>query len=1204
MKLSGSTFKKSIVHILLLLLISNNGCTNAVPKTRFMKVDISESGLDFNNQLTENDSINIIDNEFVYNGAGVALGDLNNDGLDDIFFAGNQVANKLFINGGKLKFTDVSAAADITKTDGLQWSSGVTLIDINTDGKLDIYICNTFRKVDSRRKNLLYINQGNNDKGVPIFTEMAESYGIADDTYSSHAQFFDYDNDGDLDLFIGVNRIEGIDPSEFRPLKDDGTSMSKDRLYENKWNDSLARPKFVNVSEKAGIRYHGYSHSTIINDFNEDGWPDIYVANDFLSNDLIYINNQDGTFTNRARDIFKHFSLSSMGSDIADIDNDGSLEIYTTEMQPYYNKRKKLFQGPSSYQKEIFTKKYGYEKQYTRNTLQKNHGINPKTGLPIFGEIAMFSNVKETDWSWTPLFSDYDNDGLQDLFITNGFPKDVTDRDFGDFRVTASRLVSKERLIAAIPEIKIPNFMFRNTGALQFEDVTEAWGLNFPTYSNGAAYGDLDNDGDLDLVINNINEEALLLENKSNDLKEQGHYFRVRLQGTSKNPAAIGAVVEIYTDSLQQKKSLLSGRGYLSQPESTLHFGLGNRTFIDSVKINWPDGNRQILKKISADTLLSMVYDPNIPLQRKVRDTTDYALFKEVSTNYNLAHLSKDHDFIDFNFQRTLPHKFSQYGPAIAVGDINADGLDDMFVAGSRNFKEKWFIQKKDGTFIQQEVAYKKSEKLEEEDAGTLLFDADGDGDLDLYIARGCAQYPVAHEFYTDLLMINDGKGNFTTSENGLPTIRTNSSAIKAADFDHDGDLDLFVGSRVLPFSYPKSDRSYILRNESTSAQPKFVDVTEIVSPELQFPGLISDALWTDFDGDFWPDLILAGEWMPLRFFKNSKGNLLEITATTGLSSHLGWWNSLAAADFDNDGDIDYIAGNVGENINFKASEKEPVRVYGKDLDNNGTIDPLISYYLRDSIGIKKEYLYHPWQDVTKQYVGIRKKFNSFGDFGESTLPEMFSDGMLDDATVLSLNYMKTAWVENLGDNKFKMHALPIVAQLGPVYGILPQQLDDDELTDILLIGNDFGMEVQQGPADALVGLALQNIGDGRFKSIPLGKSQFFVPGDGKSLVSINVSNRKNLIIASQNNDSLKVFEPRRNSRSQLIKLKANEVKAEIVYDSGRKQIQEFYWGSSFQSQSSRYVTLRPCVSEIILYDNFGKETRKIKGSDLAANIP
>ncbi|MEX0290326.1 MAG: CRTAC1 family protein, partial [Flavobacteriaceae bacterium] len=584
---------KRIVWIALgTLLISSPflGCNRSQKdSTLFRVISAADSGLDFNNQLFENDSINIIDNEFVYNGAGVALGDLNNDGLDDIFLAANQVDNKLFLNLGELKFEDVSKQAKISKPDTLHWSSGVSLIDINLDGLQDIYVCNTFYKDSTKRKNLLYINLGIKE-GVPEFAEMAEAYGIADNSYSSHAQFFDYDNDGDLDLFIGVNRIEGINPNQFSPLTDDGTSLSKDRLYENIWKEGDPHPIFKEVTEAAGIRYHGYSHSTLIHDFNEDGWADIYVANDFLSNDLIYINNQDKTFTNRADDIFKHFSLSSMGSDIADVNNDGIMDIFTSEMQPYYNKRKKLFQGPSSYQKEIFTRKYQYAYQYTRNTLQLNLGTNPETGLPIFGETGMFAGVQETDWSWAPLFADFDNDGWKDLLITNGFPKDVTDRDFGDFRATASRLVSKEKLIAAIPEIKIPNFIFKNNGDLSFEDVTQKWGLNFGTYSNGAAYGDLDNDGDLDLVINNINDPVLLMENKANELLPGAKYLRVKLNGPKGNSAAYGSVVTVFAQGQEKKQSLLSGRGYLSKTEEALHFGLGAISQVDSIQIIWPGG--------------------------------------------------------------------------------------------------------------------------------------------------------------------------------------------------------------------------------------------------------------------------------------------------------------------------------------------------------------------------------------------------------------------------------------------------------------------------------------------------------------------------------------------------------------------------------------------------------------------------------------
>ncbi len=1181
------------IAIITIMLLTTCGRNEEKDTPLFSTIPSSESGLDFINQLTENDSINILDNEFVYNGAGVALGDVDGDGLDDIFLAGNQVDNALFLNKGNLKFEDVTEAAGVGKPDSLLWSSGVTMIDINLDGKLDIYVCNTFYKQEQQRRNLLYINQGNNDKGIPVFREMAAAYGIADTSYSSHAQFFDYDNDGDLDLFIGVNRIEGINPNQFSPLTDDGTSTSRDRLYENVWEEGAEHPSFIDVSDSAGIRYHGYSHSTLIHDFNEDGWKDIYVANDFLSNDLIYINNQDGTFTNKAGDIFKHFSLSSMGSDLADVNNDGMLDIFTSEMQPYYNKRKKLFQGPSTYEKEIFTRKFHYEQQYARNTLQVQNGTNPETGLPIFGEVAMFAGIQETDWSWAPLFADYNNDGWKDLLITNGFPKDVTDRDFGDFRATASRLVSKEKLIAAIPEIKIPNFMFKNNGDLTFEDVTGAWGLDFGTYSNGAAYGDLDGDGDLDLVINNINDPVLLMENHTGEQDPEARYLRIQLRGTDKNPAAIGATVAIYAKGEVQKHSLLSGRGYLSQPESVFHFGLGSTVAADSIVIEWPDGKRQRMGSTEGNKTLSVVYDP---VSHSIGDSVqpaENALLKEVSQDYNLTYRNIDHDFIDFNFQRTLPHKFSQYGPAVAVGDVNNDGLDDMLLGGSRNFGETWFLQQANQQFIRKEVAYKKSGELEEEDAGMLLFDADNDGDLDLYIARGCAQYPEGHEYYRDVLLINDGNGNYSEASGALPDIRINSSTVKAADFDNDGDLDLFVGSRVRPMAYPTAERSYILRNESSGGQVKFVDATAEVSEALLAPGMICDAIWTDFNGDFWPDLILAGEWMPLRFFENKQGKLEEIT-NTGIQDNMGWWNSVAAADLDNDGDMDYVVGNFGTNINFRGTKEQPVRIYAKDLDNNGMIDPLISYYLRDSTGVKKEYLYHPWQDVVKQFVGIRKRFNSFGEFGEATLPEMFPNGLLDDALVMSFNYMQTSWVENLGNGSFRMHPLPIAAQTAPVYGILPKDLDGDGLLDLLLVGNDHGMEVQQGPADAFMGLALLNNGNGNFKPIALDKSHFFVPGDAKSLVSLNLGENKALIIASQNNDRLRVFETTSDPGIRYVRLKDNEVKCNVYFNEEEFRAEEFYWGNTFQSQSGRYVGIGKNVIGISFFDANGSETRRL----------
>ena len=1156
----------------------------------FKRIHADHSGLTFINEITENDSLNILDNEFVYNGAGVAIGDLNGDGLDDLFFAGNQVDNRLYLNQGQLKFIDVTTEAKVGKTNDQLWSSGVSIVDINLDGRLDIYVCNTLEKDARLRRNLLYVNQGNSDDGTPIFSEEANAYGIADTSHSSHAQFFDYDNDGDLDLFVGVNLIEEEYPNQFVELVNDGSAANRDNLFQNNWSDSLGHPVFTDVSIEAGILQDGYSHSTLVHDFNEDGWLDIYVANDYESNDLIFINNRDGTFTNRAGEIFKHFSLSAMGSDVGDINNDGRADFITSEMQPYYNKRKKLFQGESNYQNQILTRQYKYEYQYTRNTLQLNFGDDPKTGLPIYADIGMYAKVQETDWSWATLFADYDNDGWEDLYIVNGFPKDVTDRDFADFRAFASQLVSREALFAAIPEVKSPNFMFRNLGNLKFEDATEKWNLDVGSFSNGAALGDLDLDGDLDLVVNNIDDPVFLFENRITQVQPDRRYLRVKLIGPEKNPDGFGSHVTIWKNGRPRVKYLLSGRGYLSKSENTLHFGLAEDQDVDSIIVFWPGGYQQKVGKTVSNQMITLPYEPD-STRHGPEMTTFIGAFEEVTHQYQLQFDHQEIDFIDYNFQRTLPHKFSQYGPSIAVGDVSGDGLDDLFLGGSRSFEERWFFQDASGSFMEKRVSYK-SDTRYEEDAGTLLFDADQDGDLDLYIVRGGAQYEPEDSLYQDVLLVNTGTGDFVPAPNALPDIRANGSCVKAADYDHDGDLDLFVGSRVLPRAYPLADRSYILENQSDGNKLKFVDVTEAVNPALTRAGLISDALWTDYNGDHWPDLILAGEWMPLRIFENNEGALEEITANSGLENYQGWWTSLAAADLDNDGDVDYVAGNFGENLYFSCDNEHPLRIYGQDLDQNGSIDPLISCYWRDSLGDKHEYLYHPRQDVIKQFVGIRKRFNTFAEFGEATVPEMFTSDEMDDAIIYSANWMKSSWIENLGKGRFAIHPLNQEAQLAPIYGMLPMDLNQDNYQDLLLVGNDFGMEVQQGRADAFVGLMLTNNKLGSFGVNTLNESHFYVPGDAKSLALISVSNSIPLFVASQNQDSLKVFQLTDQSKPKMVRLEANEVKCMLSLSNGQTQMQEFYYGNTFQSQSSR-VFFRPVdVQEMIFYDGLGEVTR------------
>ncbi|MEM9884623.1 MAG: VCBS repeat-containing protein [Bacteroidota bacterium] len=1158
-------------------------------KPLFRLLSPTETGVTFTNTITENDSFNILVKEFVYNGGGVAAGDLNGDGLEDLFFTGNQVDNALYLNKGDLKFEEVSEIAQVQKKHPRQWSSGINILDLNLDGKLDIYICNTLDANAEYRKNFLYINQGNNEENIPIFREMAAAYGIADDSHSSHAQFFDYDNDGDLDLFIGVNWIEREYPNQFVELTDDGSAPNRDNLFENNWSDSLGHPIFTDVSIEAGIVYDGYSHSTLIYDFDEDGWQDIYVANDYQSNDLIFINNQNGTFSNKANQIFKHFSLSSMGSDLGDINKDGRADFFTSEMQPYYNKQKKLFQGPSNYQNQQRTEEFNYDYQYTRNTLQVQTGTNPETRLPIFSEVGMYAGIQETDWSWSSLFADYDNDGWQDLFVANGFPKNIIDKDFSDFRASVSRIASKKYLLSLIPAIKVPNFVFHNQGNLTFENKSAAWGLDYPSFSNGAIYVDLDKDGDLDLVTNNINDAAFVFKNQNDPLKgkeDAPHFLRVHLKGTTKNPDAFGTEVTITTAGKSQSNYLISGRGYLSKTENTLHFGLGATEIVDRVLVSWPDGKQSILTNVAANQTLNIFYD-EANAKRVEKSNSQQALFQVLEEEKGLNFIHEETDFADFNYQRTLPHKFSQYSPSLAVADINGDELEDIFIGGNAIKAAQFFIQKSDQTFENQILV---NQQKDAEDAGTLLFDADADGDQDLYIARGSGQFLVGDTLYRDVLYLNDGNGNFAPANNALPENFSNASCVKAADFDRDGDLDVFIGGSVKPFSYPFADASYLLRNDSQNGQVKFTDISNEVFPDIAEIGIVSDALWTDFNNDFLPDLIIASKWQPLQFYEND-GKGLTKSPIPQINNKKAWWNSLAAADLDNDGDTDYIAGNFGENLYYRCQEGEPIRVYGKDLDGNGMIDPLISCYWQDSLGQKDEFLYHPRADLINQFVGIRKKYNTYAEYGEANVSEMFPEEEMEGALILEANYMKSVVIENLGDGQFAFHELPIAAQLAPIYGIKARDINDDSQLDILLIGNDLGIEVQQGRADAMNGLVLMNEGRFNFNAVSVEESNFYVPEAGIALVSLAVGNQE-LFLASQNQAALKSFQLS-TSEEELIALMNNEVKA-IYYLENGQQVEEFYWGSGFMSQSGRYVKKRAGVERIELFDGKGARTRTI----------
>ncbi|MEN9570446.1 MAG: hypothetical protein RL172_1677, partial [Bacteroidota bacterium] len=927
-------------------------CKNT--STRFALLDSTKTNLRFNNYIQETDSVNIIDLSNVYNGGGVGIGDFNNDGLQDIYFTGNLVPNKLFLNQGKLTFKDITSQAKVSGEG--KWCRGVSVVDINADGLLDIYVCATINPDSAKRQNILYINNGMDKNGVPSFTDKAAEYGLNDPGYSTMAAFFDFDNDGDLDVYVAANQITDLDnPNVYKKLAQDGSFRSTGKLYKNDWNDSLKHGYFTNYSKQANTGIEGYAHAVVATDINQDGYTDLYITNDYLSNNILYINNGNGTFTDKAKTYFKHTSSNAMGQDVIDINNDGLADVVELDMNPRDNFRKKMFLAPNNYQMYQNTEYYGYQFQYVRNTVQLNQGprVNEKDSIgdPVFSETSFFCNVAETDWSWTPLVTDFDNDGNRDMIITNGFPKDITDHDFGVFRQKAFSLVTKKELLAEIPAVKIANYAFKNNGDVTFSDVTEEWGINQPTFSNGAAYADLDNDGDLDFVINNINDNASVYQNTTVDNnKETSNYLSINFLGEAQNKNGYGAIATVYYD--KNKKQVYENtpyRGYLSSVQAGAHFGMGNITKADSVIIVWPGGKKQVLQNIACNQLIKVNSKDALLTHTYFKDViAKNTVFTDITSSLGVRYQHHDSDFIDFNIQKLLPHKFTEYGPALAAGDVDNNGLGDIIIGGSKFNHTSLLLQQAGGSFAQKAIG-KTGNAKQAEDMGVLLFDADGDADLDLYVAAGSGETERNTIAYRDELYINDGRGGFVTDTAALPVNLTSKSCVRAADFDKDGDLDLFIAGRVDPWNYPKPVSCFLYRNDSKPGKPAFTDITATAAKTLQNIGLTCDAVFTDFDNDGWPDLLLAGEWMPLTFLKNENGVFKNITQSTGIASQTGWWNSIASGDFDNDGDMDYVAGNLGLNSFYKASDAEPAAIYAKDFDNNGSYDAFPATFIAAS---------------------------------------------------------------------------------------------------------------------------------------------------------------------------------------------------------------------------------------------------------------
>ncbi|MEC3966211.1 VCBS repeat-containing protein [Flagellimonas halotolerans] len=1136
--------------------------------TLFMARTPGQTGIHFSNKLNLSDELSVLEFEYMYNGAGVAVADFDLDGLQDIYFTANMSSNALYKNLGDWKFEDVTLNSNTSTSN---WSNGVAIVDINQDSYPDIYVsCGGPRGSSGQaRKNLLFINNAGSGKGL-TFTESAAEWGLDYEGYSIQAAFFDYDRDGDLDMYLLNNALVDYNRNTARPIDISGKVASTDKLYRNNGNNT-----FTDVSKDANILIEGFGLGVQICDMNRDGWPDIYVSNDFLTNDLLYVNQKDGTFRNELADYFEHHTFNGMGNDIADINNDGFMDVVVLDMLPEDNKRWKLTMMGNKYDEFQEWLSYGYRPQYIRNTLQLNNGNGS------FSEVGQLMGISATEWSWSPLFADFDQDGLRDLYVTNGYRQDITNLDFmvyGNRVLTmgteeANRKARLEEL-NKLPGIKIKNYMYRNTGELGFENTTDKAGFDMPTYSNGAAYADLDNDGDLDLVINNIDDPAGVYQNQS-ERNTASNFIKFKFKGKPNNRDGIGSHLEIRYGDKKQVGYHTPYRGYLSSVEQGLHFGLGNTQVIDTVIVTWPDGKKQLLKNLAANKVYQLdesKASQAIALERTMPKET--SLFVRKDTSF-LSHHHKEDKFVDYKVQPLLQHMHSKNGPGISVGDVNGDHLEDFYIGGAAGQAGTLMIQQEDGKFVEQEF-----QDSQYEDMGALFFDVENDGDQDLYVVSGGSSFGKDSGLYRDRVYLNDGSGNFLKNDI-LPPNATSGSVVAGADYNRDGYMDLFVGGRVRPGEYPLTPKSMLLQNKGGTGEFKFVEDPK--NTALKELGMVTAALWTDIDNDDWIDLIVVGEFMPVRIFKNNRGSLMELSNEHGLENSYGWWNSISAGDFDSDGDMDYILGNFGLNNRFEVSESEPLRIYAKDFDNNGLIDPVMSCYING-----ENYAVHSRNDLIKQINAMRGRFRTYTDYAEAPFSETFLKEELEDAVVFRCEQFANSYLENLGNGKFKLRALPKIAQIAPMYGTHVGDYDQDGNLDILSVGNFYSGEVFAGRYDASKGWFLAGDGKGNFTSVDFRESGFFLKGDAKSLVNIHIGDQE-LVLSGINNGPLAIFQHQGKNRKRYYPTD-DEIGALVTYWDGRVQRFEFGRASGYLSQSSRAFALPEGASSIMVIDQLGNK--------------
>ncbi|MDG1805846.1 VCBS repeat-containing protein [Flavicella sp.] len=1100
--------KYSLVFLFVLFVSCSHVDTE---KQQFVRKFSNETHINFNNKLVETDTLNYFNYPYIYMGGGIAVGDFNNDKLQDLYFTGNMVSNRLYLNKGDLKFEDVTEQANAGL--GKEWSLGGTTIDINNDGLLDIYISVSGKQPEC--PNRLLVNQGIDENGDISFKEQAEQYGIADAGHSTQSTFFDYDNDGDLDLYVANYPITPFKTSPYIYKKhiEYAASNHSNHLYRNNGNGT-----FDDVTKEAKLLSYSLSLSATVSDLNNDGYQDIYVSNDFASADFCYMNNGDGTFRNTIEKSTKHTSLYGMGADISDFNNDGFLDIMQVDMDASTNKRSKA--NMASMNPKVFWDTYnsGLYYQYMHNCLQLNTGVLDKDMNPLFNNISRIANVSTTDWSWGPVFADLDNDGWKDLYVSNGTRREINNTDFfNEIGKNRNAFSSKNTTSGLENSLKIPsektdNFVFRNSKDLTFEKVNKKWGLSFSGFSNGVVYADLDNDGDLEIILNNIDDEAVVFENKNS---EENNAITFEFIGTENNKMGLGVKCEVLTKSSKQFQELHLVHGYLSSMAPQLHFGFGTFSEIENVHITWPDGKSQNINGLAVNKKYVIEYANASFAEEKESLITETLFSEDLELSKVFKH--EENEFDDYKNEILLPHKTSMFGPYVSVADVNKDGLDDFYCSGASEQSGGLFFQNMNGGFDKQQALDSENDVLKE-DMGSLFFDADNDGDLDLYVVSGGNEFKPNSKELQDRLYINTN-GTFTKSKNGLPKITASGSRVYNFDFDKDGDQDLLVCGRLVPGNYPSPAKTYLLENKTSNGTVLFEDITEKYISEFQNLGMVTAASLVDVDGDGWQDIVLVGEWMPIRVFKNNEGkNFVESSMDLGLERTTGWWFSLESGDFDNDGDIDFIAGNLGLNYKYKSSEDETFDIYFNDFDQNDKKDIVLSYYNEG-----KKFPVRGRSCSSSQVGMIKKKFKTYNKFAEATLDDVYGEENLEKSLHYQVNTFATSYIENK-NGEFIVHQLPNEVQLSSVNGLIVKDFDKDGNLDVLAAGNLYASEIETPRNDAGTGVLLLGDGKGKFQAKQIAESGFYAPNDAKDLKLIQVGDQTKVMV-SNNNDFLQFID-------------------------------------------------------------------------------